>query len=58
MDGEPGGPDPWSGKLLRAVEQLSPCTTSVETRALEPGATATEPACPRARALQQEKLLQ
>jgi hypothetical protein len=37
MDGEPGGPDPWSGKILHPVEQLSPCTTSVETCAVEPG---------------------
>ena len=34
---EPGGLDPWSGKILHAVEQLSPCTTAVETCALEPG---------------------
>ena len=39
---KPGGPDPWSGKILHAVEQLSPCTTTVETCALEPGATTTE----------------
>ena len=50
--GFPGGPacqcrghgcDPWSGKIPHASRQLSPC------------ATATEPAHPRAHALQQEK---
>ena len=54
--------DPWSGKILRAEEQLSLWTTITEPVLLEPGsrnyhphATATEPAQPRAPALQQEK---
>ena len=37
------GFDPGSGKIPHGEEQLSPCTTT------------TEPMCPRARALQQEK---
>ena len=37
------GFDPWSGKIPRAAEQLSPCATTTEARV------------PRARAPQQEK---
>ena len=37
------GFDPWSGRILRAAEQLSPCTTTPETVLLSPGAATTEP---------------
>ena len=34
--------------LMRAVEQLSTCTTAAEPALQSPGAAAAEPACPRA----------
>ena len=55
------GFDPSPGKIPHAMEQLSPCTTTVCSRAQElqlqsPRAAATEAVCPRACALQQEKI--
>ena len=54
---------PWSRTIPRASEQLSPCTTTIEPVALEPGGCnyqlhvphLRQTARPRACALQQEK---
>ena len=35
--------DPWSGKILNAVEKLSPCATTTEPEFQSPWATTTEP---------------
>ena len=50
------GLKPWSRKTPRALDQLSPCTTTSEPMLGRPGRAATEPTCPRARASRQEKL--
>ena len=49
------GFEPWSRKIPRAAEQLSPCTTTTEPELWSPRATTTEARVPRARAPQQEK---
>ena len=49
---------PWSGKIPRATEQLSTCTTTTDARTpqlLSLCAAATEAHAPRAHAPQQEK---
>ena len=45
------GVNPWSRRTPRAAEQLNPCATTTEPVLQSLGATATEPTCPRARAL-------
>ena len=35
----------WSGRILHALEQLSPCTTTAEPVLWSPGAATTEPLC-------------
>ena len=54
--------DPWPRKIPHAMEQLSPCTTTIEPVLWSPGATTTEhkccdhwSPCPTAHTLQQEK---
>ena len=39
------GFDPWSRKILRAVEQLSLCTRTIEAMLKSLGAKTTEPTC-------------
>ena len=39
------GFDPWSRKILHAIEQLIPCTTTVEPMLYSPGTATTEPLC-------------
>ena len=58
------GFDPWSGKILYAMEQLSLCATTTEpllqnlwAASLSPCAATTEAHVPRAQALQQQKPL-
>ena len=46
---------PWSGKIPHAVEQLNPCTTTIEPVPKRLGAATTEACAARACALQQEK---
>ena len=49
------GFDPWSRRIPHALEQLSLCAPVIEAVLWSPGATTTEPVCPRACALQREK---
>ena len=35
--------DPWSRRIPRVLEQLSPCTTTIEPALQSPGVTTTEP---------------
>lgn len=51
------GFDPRSGKIPRAGEQLSPCTTTLEPELQSPGAATTEASVPRASPPQREKSL-
>ena len=50
--------NPWSGKIPRAGEQLSPSTTTTEPVLRAWGRKLLTPSCPTASALQQEKPLQ
>ena len=47
--------DPWSGKIPRAVEQLSPCSTTTEPKLRSPRAAPAEARLPGACASQQGK---
>ena len=50
--------DPWSWKILHAMEQLSPCATTTEPVLDSRRAAPTKAWVPKACALQQEALLQ
>ena len=47
--------DPFSGKIPRAIGQLSPCSITTESVLKSPWATTTAAHVPRAHALQEEK---
>ena len=47
--------DPWSGKIPHAVEQLSPCSTTIDPKLGSLRAAATKACLPRACALRQGK---